>query len=585
VGAWAALAVGTVAPSVLAAAAPESAAVARVESALAPPVLVAGEPAETKTLAQTMAELHVPGLSVAYIHDGKVLWAHAWGVVQLSGAPVTPETRFQAASISKPVTALAVLQLVEAGRLDLDTDVNRYLTSWRVPDNTFTASEKVTLRRLLTHTAGVTVHGFAGYVPGSPTPTLLQVLKGEAPANSSPVTVDAVPGKAWRYSGGGYEIVQQILADVTGQPFPELMRQSVLQPAGMSRSTFEQPLPSTLLGEAAVPFDSNGQPIGGGAHVYPEMAAAGLWTTPSDLARLLIRVQADLNGESGGLLSPAMARTALAGGGLNDWGLGFQLGGSGDHLYFTHGGANEGFRSVAVAYQHGDGAVIMTNGDRGDELQDAVLRTLAQAYGWPDFQPPTRTIVSTEDKALEGYVGRYDFEEEKSFGLAITRQNGRLFAKLDGQEPYEVFPEGDRRFFYRIRDTELLFHVGPDGKADRVVWRQNGQDHPAARESGPVRTTVQPGTEAAIRRIVLELAEGEPRYDLLSPTMVEVTRARLPQLHAQIAALGPLQSLTFVEAGAMGADIYDVKFAKGELIWRILLGEDGKVLLAVFRPK
>src|SRR5262249_52896144 len=158
-----------------------------------------------------MAHYHVPGLSIACIHNGTVEWTQAFGVVRVGGAPVTPDTLFQAGSISKSLTALAVLRLVEQGKLNLDTDVSQYLRSWKIPTNNFTKQKKVTLRELLSHTAGATIHGFHGYTAGQTVPTLVQVLNGEKPANSAPVTIDFVPGTNFRYAGGGYAIVQQIL--------------------------------------------------------------------------------------------------------------------------------------------------------------------------------------------------------------------------------------------------------------------------------------------------------------------------------------------------------------------------------------
>lgn len=199
-------------------------------------------------------------------------------------------TLFQAGSISKPVAALAALRLVEQGKLSLDEDVNAKLVSWKVPGNEFTKEQKVTLRRLLTHSAGLTVHGFPGYAAGAQVPTLVQVLNGEKPANTPAIRVDTVPGRLWRYSGGGYTIMQQLLIDVTQKSFPELMRQLVLEPAGMKHSTYEQPLPPARAGEAATAHDANGQPVKGQFHTYPEMAAAGLWTTPTDLALLAIEL-------------------------------------------------------------------------------------------------------------------------------------------------------------------------------------------------------------------------------------------------------------------------------------------------------
>jgi CubicO group peptidase (beta-lactamase class C family) len=358
----------------------------RIQNGIPPTVLVKGDPVSTTKLADRMAALHVPGVSIAVIHDGKIEWARGFGVTRIGGPPVTPDTLFQAASISKPVAAMAVLRLVQSGKLDLDTDVNQYLKTWKVPANNFTEHKKVTLRELVTHTAGLTVHGFAGYASDAPVPTLVQVLNGEKPANSAPIRVDTEPGTIWRYSGGGYVVAQQLLEDVTGEPFPKLMHDTVLEPIGMTRSTYEQPLPKSRLGEVALPYRADGQPVPGGPHVYPEMAPAGLWTTPSDLARYAIEVQKSLAGTSNHVLSEAMIRQMLTPG-LNHQGLGPGVGGSANHPYFTHGGANEGYRCNLIAYNNGDGVVIMTNSDNGGELASEIQRSVAREYKWPDFQP------------------------------------------------------------------------------------------------------------------------------------------------------------------------------------------------------
>jgi CubicO group peptidase (beta-lactamase class C family) len=277
----------------------------RIQDALLPPVLVQGEPTTLTSLDARMEALHVPGVSVAVIHGGKLEWARGFGVTKIGGPPVTAETLFQAASISKPVTTLAVLRLVQSGKVDLDTDVNYYLKSWKVPANEFTQEAKVTLRELLTHSAGITVHGFRGYAAGEAIPSLAQVLDGEPPANNVAIRVDMTPGKTWRYSGGGFVIVQQVLTDVTGIPFPRLMHDLILGPLEMGHSTYLQPLPPELLARAATPYRGDGTAVPGGPHVYPELAPAGLWTTPSDLARFVIGIQQALSGKSRRVLSRA----------------------------------------------------------------------------------------------------------------------------------------------------------------------------------------------------------------------------------------------------------------------------------------
>ncbi|HET9217160.1 MAG TPA: serine hydrolase domain-containing protein [Terriglobia bacterium] len=336
------------------------------------------------TLADHMAALHVPGVSIAVIQDGAIAWARGFGVTRIGGPAVTPDTLFQAASISKPVSALAVLRLVESGKLNLDTDVNQYLKTWKVPENQFTSRAKVTLRTLLTHTAGMTVRGFPGYAANTPLPTVVQILKGEPPANTPRIVVDTVPGRSGRYSGGGYVVAQQLLEDVTGIPFPQLMRDSVLAPIGMTRSTFEQRLPASWLQAVATPYDSEGRAVPGGPHVYPEMAPAGLWTTPSDLARFAIEVQKALAGKSA-VVSAAMARQMWT---PNGQGPGTQTGGR-PEFPFAYSGSNEGYKCYLVAYSNGDGAVVMTNGNNGALLALDIVSTIADEYKWPGLSVNT----------------------------------------------------------------------------------------------------------------------------------------------------------------------------------------------------
>ena len=269
---------------------------------------------------------------------GAWLWC-----AQPGWAPVTADTMFQAGSISKPLAAMAALRRVQEGRLSLDADVNTYLTSWKFPADPVAMGKSITLRELLTHTAGTTVHGFPGYATDEPVPTLLQVLNGEKPANTPAIRSEAAPGVHWKYSGGGYTIMQQVLIDTSKQPFPKLLRDSVLAPIGMRHSTYEQPLPRALQDFAATPYRADGKPVDGGAHTYPEMAAAGLWTTPSDLARYAIEVEQSLAGKANHVLSIEMTRQMLTPG-IGRWGLGLEIGGTDSNPYFSHGGANERFQ-------------------------------------------------------------------------------------------------------------------------------------------------------------------------------------------------------------------------------------------------
>ncbi|HEY2011864.1 MAG TPA: serine hydrolase domain-containing protein [Bryobacteraceae bacterium] len=354
----------------------------RVEQGLRPPSAPKGQPVPQMSIAERLRFYKVPGVSVAVITGGKVEWARGYGSTSAEGGkPVNAETLFQAASISKHVAAMVALHLVDEGKLSLDEDVNVKLRSWKVPENQFTATQKVTLRRLLNHSAGLTVHGFPGYALGAPVPSLVEILDGKKPANTPPIRVDIVPGTQWRYSGGGYEVMQQLVMDVTGKPFPQLAREIVLGPLGMTRSTYEQPLPPGLAGNAASAHGADGATIPGRWHTYPEMTAAGLWTTPSDLARVVHELQ------TGGHVLKAETQRQMLTKVLGDYGLGLALSETDGQKAFSHGGSNAGFQCLMFAYREGGrGAVVMTNGDRGGALANEILRSIAAEYGWPDYK-------------------------------------------------------------------------------------------------------------------------------------------------------------------------------------------------------
>ena len=328
-----------------------------------------------------MQKRRIPGLSLAIIEDGKIVKAKGFGVTEKGGdSPVTASTLFQAGSISKPVSALGALRLVEEGKLILDEDVNARLATWKVPENEFTREKKVTLRGLLSHTAGLTVHGFPGYATDGPVATLVQVLDGAKPANTPAIRVDILPGSRWRYSGGGYTVMQQMVIDVTGKPFPRFMQEAVLEPLGMRESTFEQPLPAEKAKLTATGHLGDRSPAKGKWHIYPEMAAAGLWTTPSDLARFAIGVQEAAAGRPGKPLSQKMARQMITE--VKDhYGLGVGLQGSGHTLRFGHGGRDHGFDAQLDAYaETGQGAVIMINANDNSGMVSRILEVIAREY-------------------------------------------------------------------------------------------------------------------------------------------------------------------------------------------------------------
>lgn len=347
-----------------------------------------------------MEAYKVPGLSFAIIDDFKIVSAQGLGVTEAGGTtPVTARTLFQAGSISKPVATMGALSLIEQGRLSLDDDVNRKLKSWKVPDNLVTKDQKVTLRRIMSHSAGLTVHGFPGYAVDQPQPTLVQILNGTKPANTAPVRVDFLPGSRWRYSGGGVLIEQQLMIDVTGKPFPQIMRETVFDKIGMEDSTYEQPLPPARADKAASGTYANGKSVVGKWHVYPEMAAGGLWTTPSDLAKLAIDVGLSKRGKSNRVLSqstaaemlkaqmPRVEEIALGNEQHRDrMGLGFFLGDETRPDLFGHIGDDEGFQAMMMMFaDSGKGAVVMANSQYGIMLGDFLFEQIAKEYSWKGF--------------------------------------------------------------------------------------------------------------------------------------------------------------------------------------------------------
>lgn len=433
--------------------------ITRVEQGLLPATVIKGQTV-AQPLAERMAYFKVPGVSVAVINEGKLEWAKGYGVTEAgSTTPVTTETLFQAASISKPVAVLGALALVEKGLLSLDEPVNAKLKSWQVPDNEFTKEQKVTLRRLASHSAGLTVHGFLGYAAGLPVPTTVQVLEGEKPANSVPVRVNVTPGSLWRYSGGGITAMQLLMSDVTGKPFPALMRELVLNKLGMKHSTYDQPLPASFAGQAASGHRRTGEIIKGKWHTYPEMAAAGLWTTPSDLARFAIEIQQAKAGKSKKVLSPAMVAQMLTKQ-SGEYGLGVGVGGAGKAATFSHGGSNEGFKCMMFAYaETGQGAVVMTNGDQGGALANEILRSIAREYGWPDYQPVERTVVTVKPEILAAYVGEYEINGK----VVITLENGKLFLQPPGQGKQELLASSETEFFLQSENVKLVFTKDAQG--------------------------------------------------------------------------------------------------------------------------
>ena len=437
----------------------------RIEHGLFTGTRIAGE--QGLSLDERMKARHVPGFSIAVIRNFKIVWAKAYGFADVDEKrAVTETTLFQAGSISKPVFATAAMKLVQDGRVSLDASINSVLTSWHLPDNDLTRAAPVTLRMLLSHTGGTTVHGFDGYVAGAPVPTLVQVLDGISPANSPPVRVDLAPGTRFRYSGGGTTIAQQALIDVSHKPFDRLLADTVFAPLAMTHSTYAQPLSQSLVADAAVGHDAAGAAIAGKRNVYPEMAAAGLWTTPSDLARFGIEVARAYSGQPSSVISQTTARTMLTKVAAtrnpdSDIGIGFFLTRYDGVTYFGHGGTDEGFQAeLRMNAQSGDGIAMMANSDQGDALMREVLPAVAAEYEWPGFPPPAAS-TTVSHAHLRELAGSYQVDADTILRVALDGDHLEL--RRPFFTPTALVPIADSTFVSRDDPARFIFSKATDG--------------------------------------------------------------------------------------------------------------------------
>lgn len=442
-----------------------------------------------------MQRRQIPGLSIAIIDGGKIVKAQGYGVTERGGSTaVTPATLFQAGSVSKSVAALGALHLVSQGKLALDEDVNQKLLSWKVPDNQFTADKKVTLRGLLSHTAGLTVHGFPGYASDAPVPSVTQVLDGAKPANTPPIRVDFTPGSKWRYSGGGYTVVQQLVTDVTGKPFAAVMHEAVLKPMGMEASSFAQPPLAATAGATAAGHYDDRKPVAGRWHIYPEMAAAGLWTNPSDLARFAIGIQHSLAGTANPVIPAALTRAMLTDQKDGD-GLGVFLKGAGKTLEFSHGGRDEGFDTQMRAFaETGQGVVIMINANDNSLMMQRIIAAISRQYHWPaPAAPASAAQVKLDEATLERYAGRYEIASNRM--IVLTPKDGRLVTLSDGMPDEEFVPVGPLKFQSDSRDATWSMRVDARGNVTGGTLTAGGKERQIPRVS-PLMHTLKPVVDA-----------------------------------------------------------------------------------------
>ena len=422
------------------------------------------------TLAERMAHHGCPGVGIAVMRDGRIDWVDGFGErIAGGGDPVGPDTVFMVASCSKPVTAALVLQQVDHGVLDLDTDVNRYLRRWHVAETELTEGEPVTLRHILSHTAGLTVNGFGVTInDGRPVADEFDLLAGRPPANNVPVVVDKRYDGTDRYSGGGYVIAQILLEDVLGTTFDRIADEHLFTPLGMSRSSFVHPLLPRLRDDVAGGHDDSGAPIPGGWMLSSEMAAGGLFTTARDYATFLLALRAAWAGEPGAILSRSLARQMATRHDRGVFGLGVRVMGDGPTARINHGGSNDGYQSETNCYlESGDGAVVLTNAVPGIYLYREVLNAVADVYDWPAFMPSPKHLHTFTEEDLHRYSGEYEIQ----LGIELPRvrvwaEGGRLYNEIPGLRfgVQECFCDTDGVLFNQTGPFETRTTDGPDGR-------------------------------------------------------------------------------------------------------------------------
>ena len=426
-------------------------------------------------LTDRMAFHKVRGLSVAVIHNYRIDWAKGYGWADESQKrEVTPATLFQAASISKSLNAIGVLRLAQERKVDLNSDINTYLTSWKFPYDAISKNKKITLTHLLSHTAGLSVHGFRGYASGEAIPTIVQTLDGLPPANNQPIRALFEPELKVQYSGGGTTISQLVVTDVTGSSYPEYMKTAVLQPLGMTTSSYGMPDASTDSSLLATGYMANGREVIGKFHVYPEQAAASLWTNPTELATYIIETQLSLEGKSSKVLSQEFTQIRLTPV-RDNAALGVFIDTKGDEKYFQHSGGNEGFRSYYFgSMEKGYGAVVMVNSDNGAIIQE-VLRSIAGVYQWNSlYDEEVKKIVELTDDELKQFEGFYRSKENQDTHIQFTIKDHQLVLKQlwDGRE-ITFSPESGLEFFCKDSPFPLKFTRKDDAITEVLAFNRD----------------------------------------------------------------------------------------------------------------
>ncbi|GAB4185850.1 MAG: hypothetical protein Tsb0015_03160 [Simkaniaceae bacterium] len=449
--------------------------ISQVETSLLPAIAINDLPILKRHLSRQMKKYGVPAVSIAVINDGKLEWARAYGVIEANtNREINTATSFQAGSINKPIAAFGALALVQNKTLELNEDINKKLSSWKTPESPFTKHNAVTLKHLLNHTSGFNGIGFAGYKANEPIPSLLEILNGVRPANNFPLQITFTPGKKVAYSGGGYCVMQQLIEEAAQLSFADFMERTVFRPLSMTHSTMRFPFLDN--GNTAHAHSADGKPMSGGFKTYPESAAAGLWSTPADIAKWLIHIQNSLLGQEQHMVLNQETLHQMITPDITPFGLGPLVNGEGNTLNISHKGFNDGFTCEFIAYPYlGKGAVVMTNSNNGICLVDEILRSIAFVYQWPSYQPEHKNSLPLTSEDLRKHIGRYGTDPQKndSNDVFVSEKQGELFLHFGCADiPYKLYKEKENKFFLIESGFEILFKKHEQSKTLTIITQE-----------------------------------------------------------------------------------------------------------------
>jgi len=465
------------------------------QNKLRPNVLEYGQPHTGWSLKERMEHYKVPGVAVGIIRDGKLIHVEGYGVLKTGGdEKVNADTVFSAGSVSKIATAALTLKMVEKDMLNLDRNVDDYLTSWKTPKSEFAPKTGVTLRMLMSHTAGFNIHGFGDFMPGEDLPTAVQTLNGQAPATHDALKFLFKSGERSKYSGGGITVEQLVISDVSKKSFEETAAQYLFKPMNMKRSTFQNPLPASH-GNIARAHNRMGQPAAEprGWEAMPEMAASGLWISARELGALTAMLINSYR-EDGGFIPRHLALDMMTEVSPAWHGLGPRLNGTGSTRIFHHGGANNSYMTLMEGHlATGDGLVVLTNGSNGRGLYTEIRNAVADVMGWEIHKPIIVKPTSIPPQMLSGFAGHYSpdpafpmAERKHMVGnffdseLEIAIEENALVLKAKGRTTtFELKPLAPNRFIapaisFSMKPAELVFHKNIHGKTEAFTFEYEG---------------------------------------------------------------------------------------------------------------